>query len=61
MVNSTPQLSELTALLQAAEVELELTEGGPFTLFAPTNDAIPALDANTLATLPCCCRPTRKL
>ena len=51
VVNSTPQLSELTALLQAAQVEVELTEGGPFTLFAPTNDAIAALPADTLETL----------
>jgi uncharacterized surface protein with fasciclin (FAS1) repeats len=51
VISEIPELSDFTALLQAAQVEVELTEGGPFTVFAPTNEALAALPDETLATL----------
>ncbi|WP_298543254.1 fasciclin domain-containing protein [uncultured Aquimarina sp.] len=42
---ATPELSTLVGVLQAAELVDTLNGDGPFTVFAPTNDAFNALDA----------------
>jgi uncharacterized surface protein with fasciclin (FAS1) repeats len=47
----TPQLSTLVTALTAAELAETLSGEGPFTVFAPTNDAFAALPAGTLDTL----------
>ena len=45
---AVPQMSTLTAALQASGLADKATSGGPFTVFAPTNDAFDALPAGTL-------------
>ena len=45
---AVPQMSTLTAALQAAGLADKASSGGPFTVFAPTNDAFDALPAGTL-------------
>ena len=42
---ATPELSTLVAALQQAELVETLQGDGPFTVFAPTNDAFAALDS----------------
>jgi uncharacterized surface protein with fasciclin (FAS1) repeats len=43
--------STLIAAIQAAGLELTLTESGPFTVFAPTNEAFAKLPAGTVESL----------
>ena len=45
---AVPQMSTLTAALQAAGLADKASSGGPYTVFAPTNDAFDALPAGTL-------------
>lgn len=47
-VIADPQLSIFLAALQAADLEETLTAGGPYTVFAPTNEAFDALPAGYL-------------
>jgi uncharacterized surface protein with fasciclin (FAS1) repeats len=46
-----PQLSTLNGLVQKAGLADTLKAAGPFTVFAPTNDAFAAVPAKTLADL----------
>ncbi len=46
-----PDFSTLVAALQAADLVDALSGEGPFTVFAPTNEAFAALPAGTLDTL----------
>jgi uncharacterized surface protein with fasciclin (FAS1) repeats len=48
---STPDLSTLVAAVKAAELVTTLQGVGPFTVFAPTNEAFAALPAGTLDSL----------
>jgi len=48
---ATPNLSTLVAAVQAASLVETLQSEGPFTVFAPTNDAFAALPAGTVETL----------
>jgi len=48
---NTPVLSTLVAAVTEAELVTTLQGEGPFTVFAPTNDAFAALPAGTLDTL----------
>jgi uncharacterized surface protein with fasciclin (FAS1) repeats len=48
---ATPQLSTLTRLVQDAGLTDMLKGPGPYTVFAPSNDAFAALPANTIASL----------
>jgi uncharacterized surface protein with fasciclin (FAS1) repeats len=48
---ATPQLSTLVAALQAAELTGTLSGTGPFTVFAPVNDAFAALPAGVVQRL----------
>jgi len=48
---ATPQLSTLNRLVQDAGLTDMLKGPGPYTVFAPSNDAFAALPANTLASL----------
>ena len=48
---AVPQMSTLTAALQAAGLADKASSGGPYTVFAPTNDAFAALPAGTLDNL----------
>lgn len=48
---ATDALSTLVAAVQAAELAGVLSGEGPFTVFAPTNDAFAALPAGTVETL----------
>jgi uncharacterized surface protein with fasciclin (FAS1) repeats len=48
---STPGLSTLVTAVQAAELVDALKGAGPFTVFAPTNEAFAALPAGTLDNL----------
>ncbi|NVO83386.1 fasciclin domain-containing protein [Hymenobacter terrestris] len=43
-----PQMSTLTAALKASGLADKATSGGPFTVFAPTNEAFDALPAGAL-------------
>ena len=45
---AVPQMSTLTAALTAAGLADKASSGGPYTVFAPTNDAFDALPAGTL-------------
>merc|ERR1712180_214931 len=45
---ATPQLSTLLAAVKAAGLGLTLAGEGPFTVFAPTNDAFAKIPADTL-------------
>lgn len=47
----TPQLSTLNGLVQSAGLADMLRTGGPYTLFAPTNEAFQAVPAKTMAEL----------
>lgn len=44
----TPQLSTLNSLVHKAGLSETLRSGGPFTVFAPTNEAFQAVPAKTL-------------
>jgi uncharacterized surface protein with fasciclin (FAS1) repeats len=48
---NTPTLSTLVAAVTAADLVATLQGPGPFTVFAPTNDAFAALPAGTVETL----------
>jgi uncharacterized surface protein with fasciclin (FAS1) repeats len=48
---ATPQLSTLVTALQAADLVGTLSGDGPFTVFAPTNDAFAALPKGVLTNL----------
>ena len=48
---ATPQLSTLVTALQAAELTGTLSGAGPFTVFAPVNDAFTALPAGVVQRL----------
>jgi uncharacterized surface protein with fasciclin (FAS1) repeats len=48
---ATPQLSTLTKLIQEAGLTETLAGPGPFTVFAPTDDAFRAVPASTLQAL----------
>jgi uncharacterized surface protein with fasciclin (FAS1) repeats len=48
---ATPSLSTLVAAVTAASLVETLQSAGPFTVFAPTNDAFAALPAGTVETL----------
>jgi len=48
---ATPQLSTLNRLVQDAGLADMLKGPGPYTVFAPSNDAFAALPANTMASL----------
>jgi len=48
---ATPILSTLVAAVQAGGLVDTLATGGPFTVFAPTNDAFAKIPADTLASL----------
>jgi uncharacterized surface protein with fasciclin (FAS1) repeats len=50
-VSDQPQLSTLSAALEAADLTGTLNGEGPFTLFAPSNAAFEALPAGTVETL----------
>merc|ERR1712195_9132 len=51
LAQSVPDLSTLVAAVVAGDLVTTLTSPGPFTVFAPTNDAFGALPAGTLDTL----------
>ena len=46
-----PDFSTLVSLLQSTGLDAVLTEGGPWTVFAPTNDAFAGVDEQVLAAL----------
>lgn len=48
---TTPQLSTLTKLINDAGLTETLKEAGPYTVFAPTDDAFKAVPAKTLDAL----------
>ena len=48
---ATPELSTLVTAVQAADLVETLSGDGPFTVFAPTNDAFAALPEGTLDSL----------
>ncbi|MEJ7664837.1 MAG: fasciclin domain-containing protein [Hymenobacter sp.] len=48
---AVPQMSTLTAALKAAGLADKATTGGPYTAFAPTNEAFDALPAGTVDNL----------
>jgi len=50
-VAARPELSTLNGLLVATGLATALQGAGPFTLFAPTNDAFKAVPAKTMADL----------
>ena len=54
LASGTPDLSTLVSAVGAAELVETLQGEGPFTVFAPTNDAFAALSGSplTLATFP---------
>jgi uncharacterized surface protein with fasciclin (FAS1) repeats len=51
LASQTPELSTLVQALQAADLVSALEGNGPYTVFAPTNDAFAALPAGTLENL----------
>ena len=51
VINSDPQLSTLSKLIADAGLSETLSGTGPFTIFAPTNDAFKAVPAKTMAEL----------
>jgi uncharacterized surface protein with fasciclin (FAS1) repeats len=51
VASATPSLSTLVTAVVAASLVETLQSAGPFTVFAPTNDAFAALPAGTLDTL----------
>ena len=50
-IAATPSLSTLSTLVAQAGLTESLKTGGPFTVFAPTNDAFKAVPAATLSDL----------
>jgi uncharacterized surface protein with fasciclin (FAS1) repeats len=50
-IAATPNLSSLSAAIKAAGVAETLKGKGPFTVFAPTDDAFKRLPANTMTNL----------
>ena len=50
-LGNTETFSTLVGLLQAADLVDTLSGPGPFTVFAPTNDAFAKIDAATLESL----------
>ena len=51
LASATPDLSTLVSAVQAADLVETLQGDGPFTVFAPTNDAFTAVGQDTLDTL----------
>lgn len=51
LVKSDPQFETLTAVLKKAGLDVVLDEGGPFTVFAPTDNAFKQLPESTLKEL----------
>lgn len=51
VASDTPSLSTLVTAVKAASLVETLQAAGPYTVFAPTNDAFAALPAGTLDTL----------
>ena len=51
VINSDPELSTLSKLIADAGLSETLSGTGPFTVFAPTNDAFKAVPAKTMAEL----------
>merc|ERR1712194_70891 len=51
LAQATDSLSTLVAAVVAGDLVATLSSAGPFTVFAPTNDAFSALPAGTLDTL----------
>lgn len=51
VVSNTPSLSTLAEALDEAELQDTLEDGGPFTIFAPSNEAFAALPPETLQQL----------
>ncbi|MFW5704049.1 MAG: fasciclin domain-containing protein [Patescibacteria group bacterium] len=51
LASNTPSLSTLVTAVEAAELVDTLNGEGPFTVFAPTNDAFAALPEGTVDTL----------
>ncbi|WP_299703614.1 fasciclin domain-containing protein [uncultured Pontibacter sp.] len=51
LASETPSLSTLVQALQAADLVGALQGAGPYTVFAPTNEAFAALPAGTLENL----------
>ena len=47
-IGRNPQLSTLDGLVQKAGLTAMLKDGGPYTVFAPTNDAFKAVSAKTM-------------
>jgi uncharacterized surface protein with fasciclin (FAS1) repeats len=50
-LEADPRFTTLAGLIVIAGLRDDLAQVGPFTIFAPTNDAFDALDADTLAAL----------
>lgn len=50
-IANTPSLSTLNSLVNQADLGDTLKSGGPFTVFAPSNDAFKAVPAKTMAEL----------
>lgn len=48
-IAATPNLSSLSAAIKAAGIADTLKSAGPFTVFAPTDDAFNRLSSNTMA------------
>ena len=51
IVDKTASVSTLQAAIDAAGLRATLTTGGPFTVFAPTDDAFAEVDAEVLSYL----------
>jgi uncharacterized surface protein with fasciclin (FAS1) repeats len=51
VIANTPSLSTLNSLVTSAGLTETLKGAGPFTVFAPTNDAFKAVPAKTMETL----------
>ena len=51
LASATPELSTLVSAVQAAELVETLQGEGPFTVFAPTDEAFAAVEQDTLDTL----------
>jgi uncharacterized surface protein with fasciclin (FAS1) repeats len=50
-ITGSGQFSTLAKILQSAGVDKSLNTGGPYTVFAPTNDAFKKVPATTMAAL----------
>ncbi len=51
LARSNPELSTLVSAIVSADLVTVLSDGGPFTVFAPTNDAFAKLDPDVLNTV----------